>query len=76
MGIAVRDGIIGNMNEPVRDIVRDGGFDSEQNKNITWKNMLQLTSEWQGTIWDKPDWVDHYRDVFGNFPHKDCFWFP
>ena len=70
MGIAVRDGIIGNMNEQVRDIVRDGGFDSEQNKNITWKHMLQLTSEWQGTLWDKPDWIDHYRDVLGNFPHN------
>ena len=41
------------------------GFDSPQNRDITWKHLLQLTSEWEGTLRDKPDWIDHNRDVTG-----------
>ena len=33
--------------------------------------MLQLTSEWQGILWDKPDWIDHYRDVIGDSQNSD-----
>ena len=71
MGIAVHDGIIPDIHTPIRNIVKDGGFDTEQNKNITWAHMLQLTSEWEGTLWGKPDWIDHYRDVIGNSVHSD-----
>ena len=71
MGIAVKDGIIPDINAPVKNIVKDGGFDTEQNKGITWAHMLQLTSEWEGTLWDKPDWIDHYRDVIGASSHSE-----
>ena len=71
MGVAVNDGIIPDVHAPIRTIVKDGGFDSEQNKNITWAQMLQLTSEWEGTLWDKPDWIDHYRDVIGDSQNLD-----
>ena len=71
MGVAVKDGIIPDVHSPIRTIVKDGGFDSEQNKNITWAQMLQLTSEWEGTLWDKPDWIDHYRDVIGDCQNLD-----
>jgi CubicO group peptidase (beta-lactamase class C family) len=71
MGIAVKDGIIPDINAPVKNIVKDGGFDTEQNKDITWAHMLQLTSEWEGTLWDKPDWIDHYRDVIGDSSHSE-----
>lgn len=65
-GIAVADGLIPDVNAPVRDLVRDGGFSSAQNRDITWAQLLQLTSEWEGTLWDKPDWIDHNRIVNGN----------
>jgi len=71
MGIAVKDGIIPDINAPVKNIVKDGGFETEQNKGITWAHMLQLTSEWEGTLWDKPDWIDHYRDVIGASSHSE-----
>ena len=71
MGVAVNDGIIPDVHAPIRTIVKDGGFDSEQNKNITWAQMLQLTSEWEGTLWGKPDWIDHYRDVIGDSQNLD-----
>lgn len=65
-GIAVDDGLIPDLDAPVRDLVDDGCFDSQQNQNITWRQLLQLTSEWEGSLWDKPDWIDHNRVVMGN----------
>ena len=61
--------VLFDIHAPIRNIVKDGGFETEQNKNITWAHMLQLTSEWEGTLWEKPDWIDHYRDVIGNSVH-------
>lgn len=65
-GIAVDDGLIPDIDAPVRELVWPGcGFDSPQNRDITWRQLLQLTSEWEGTMWDKPDWIDHNRVVMG-----------
>lgn len=33
-------------------------FASEHNKKITWNHMLRQTSDWEGTLWGKPDWAD------------------
>jgi CubicO group peptidase (beta-lactamase class C family) len=33
-------------------------FASAQNKKITWDVMLRQTSDWEGTLWGKPDWAD------------------
>lgn len=38
-------------------------FDSEHNSKITWRHLLQQTSEWEGTLWDRPDTVDWNRSV-------------
>src|ERR1051325_2901504 len=46
MGIAVRDGKITNLDEPVNVKVKDGGYDSPRNAQITWKHHLQQVSEW------------------------------
>jgi len=62
-GVAVDQGLIPDVNAPVRDLVADGGFDSPQNQPITWAQLLQLTSEWEGELWGKPDWLDHNRDL-------------
>jgi CubicO group peptidase (beta-lactamase class C family) len=62
-GVAVARGLIESLDDPVRESVGDGGFDSEQNRTITWRHLLQQTSEWQGTLWGKPDTIDHNRDV-------------
>lgn len=62
-GLAFDDGLIPDPNAPVRELVDDGGFDSPQNRFITWTQLLQLTSEWEGELWGKPDWIDHNRDL-------------
>lgn len=33
-------------------------FDTPHNKTITWDAMLRQTSDWEGTLWGKPDWAD------------------
>lgn len=62
-GLAFDRGLISDFHEPVRNLVDDGGFEPPQNHKITWHHLLQQTSEWEGTLWDKPDWIDRNRDV-------------
>ncbi|MDB5124104.1 MAG: beta-lactamase [Mucilaginibacter sp.] len=33
-------------------------FASAHNKRLTWEVMLRQTSDWDGTLWGKPDWAD------------------
>jgi CubicO group peptidase (beta-lactamase class C family) len=54
-GVAIRDGRIRNLDELVGASVKDGGYDSPRNAQVTWKHHLQQTSEWEGTMFGKPD---------------------
>ncbi len=62
-GVAVMDGLITDLDEPVGRSVHDGGFDDAQNRDITWRHLLQNTSEWAGTLFGKSDAIDHNRDL-------------
>jgi CubicO group peptidase (beta-lactamase class C family) len=33
-------------------------FETEHNKKISWEHLLRQTSDWEGTLWEKPDWAD------------------
>jgi CubicO group peptidase (beta-lactamase class C family) len=33
-------------------------FASAHNRTITWDHLLRQTSDWEGTLWDKPEWAD------------------
>ena len=33
-------------------------FESEHNREITWDHLLRQTSDWEGTLWGKPEWAD------------------
>ena len=33
-------------------------FDAPHNQKIKWDHLLRQTSDWQGTLWGKPDWAD------------------
>ncbi len=33
-------------------------FSTEHNKKLTWEHLLRQTSDWEGTLWGKPDWAD------------------
>ena len=62
-GIAVMDGTIADLDEPVGRTVDDGGFDSDQNRGVTWRHLLQNTSEWEGTLFGKSDTIDRNRNL-------------
>jgi CubicO group peptidase (beta-lactamase class C family) len=33
-------------------------FESEHNRTITWDHLLRQISDWEGTLWNKPEWAD------------------
>jgi CubicO group peptidase (beta-lactamase class C family) len=42
----------------VRPYVPTAHFTSLHNATITWDHLLRQTSDWEGTLWGKPDWAD------------------
>lgn len=66
VGLAYQRGLIRNLDDPARNSMpknaktqEDGLlFESEHNRKITWDHLLRQTSDWQGTLWGKPDWAD------------------
>src|SRR5262249_21253627 len=62
-GLAVADGLIADVDEPVGVTVKGPLFASQHNRRITWRHLLQQSSEWQGELWRKPDQVDHNRQT-------------
>jgi CubicO group peptidase (beta-lactamase class C family) len=59
VGLAWQRGLIGDVNDLARDYAPDTElFDSPHNRSITWDHLLRQTSDWQGTLWGKPDWAD------------------
>jgi CubicO group peptidase (beta-lactamase class C family) len=59
VGIAWQKGLIRDVHDLVRDYVPDPAlFASPHNATITWDHLLRQTSDWQGTLWGKPDWAD------------------
>ncbi len=60
-GLAVADGLIASLDARVGEGAHDDGFASAQNRDVTWRHLLQLTSEWEGTLFDKADMIDRNR---------------
>lgn len=65
--LALDQGRIASLDDPVAEVAdrfpADDGFRSPHNRAITWRHLLQQTSEWQGTLWGIPDRVDHNRQA-------------
>jgi CubicO group peptidase (beta-lactamase class C family) len=49
---------VDDIHAPVARWVRDGKFDSDKNRLITWHHLMNQTSDWQGEMWGVPDWAD------------------
>ena len=56
--IALDKNIIRSVDQEVKDFVWDETFKGEHNSKITWKHLLQQTSDWSGSLWDTYDWAD------------------
>jgi CubicO group peptidase (beta-lactamase class C family) len=57
-GLALDAGLIANVHDKVGEYVWDGTFASEHNAEITWHHLLNQSSDWSGTLFDRPDWAD------------------
>jgi CubicO group peptidase (beta-lactamase class C family) len=72
VGLAVDKGLIKNTTDTVANYINTVQlykpglaslsfiypFESAHNKRLTWETMLRQTSDWEGTLWEKPDWAD------------------
>jgi CubicO group peptidase (beta-lactamase class C family) len=62
VGIAWDRGLIKDVHDRAMDYLpppeRAELFGSEHNRSITWDHLLRQTSDWEGTLWGKPDWGD------------------
>jgi CubicO group peptidase (beta-lactamase class C family) len=60
VGLAWQKGLIRDVNDKVRGYMPAGVdlFEAPHNQPITWDHLLRQTSDWQGTLWGKPDWAD------------------
>jgi CubicO group peptidase (beta-lactamase class C family) len=57
-GLAWDRGMISDVHDKVGTYVQTGEFHSPHNAQISWDHLLRQTSEWQGTLWDRPAWAD------------------
>ena len=65
---SVQDRVSDDMGPVVLVMRRDDGsrngesailpFDTPHNRKITWDHLLRQTSDWEGTLWGKPEWAD------------------
>ncbi|MGE3274888.1 MAG: serine hydrolase domain-containing protein [Vicinamibacterales bacterium] len=54
-GVAVRKGLLTDLDEPMARKIHDGGYDAAHNAPITWRMHLQQETEWQGEMFGKRD---------------------
>ncbi|MFQ5571515.1 MAG: serine hydrolase domain-containing protein, partial [Rhodothermales bacterium] len=73
-GLALDRGRIADLHDPVHSYVPGGHFDGPRREQITWHHLLQQTSEWEGTLWGKPDTADRRRGKDRALHEPGTFW--
>lgn len=75
-GLALDRGLIRSLDDRVADYMppEDDGFASAHNAPITWRMLLRQTSEWEGTLWGKPDKADRRRGQDRELQAPGTFW--
>lgn len=56
-GLAFDDGLL-VPDQPVHQVVDVPEFNGLHNERITWRHLLQQSSQWEGELWGKPTSVD------------------
>jgi CubicO group peptidase (beta-lactamase class C family) len=67
-GLAFDDGLL-VPDQPVHEVVRIAEFEGPHRDRITWRHLLQQTSQWEGELWGKPTGVDVQSFREGNEVH-------
>ena len=73
-GLAWDRGMIPDLDAPVLDLVADEVFESARNRKITWRMLLQQTSEWEGVLWEKRDLADRRKGRDRALRDPGTFW--
>ncbi|GGF13166.1 serine hydrolase domain-containing protein [Hymenobacter cavernae] len=69
LGLTIDRGMIKDIHDPVANYIKDGGYDSEQNRKVTWEHHALQTSEWEGELWGKnANFIGH--EAFGKGERK------
>ncbi len=62
-GVAHGRGLLPDVDTTVSSQLPGIGFDADHNRSITWRHLLEQTSEWEGQCFNLPDQVDRWRVV-------------
>jgi len=75
VGLAWQKGLIRDVGDKVRDYMPPDVtlFDAHHNQPITWDHLLRQTSDWQGTLWGKPDWADRPEGKPGEWANRKLY---
>ena len=57
-GVAYDKGLISTLDQKLSEIIWDGTFAGDHNKDITWTHLLNQSSDWSGELWGIYDWGD------------------
>ena len=57
-GLALDEGLIKSMQDPVTDYVWDHTFRGKHNAKIRWHHLLTQSSDWSGSLFGMEDWSD------------------
>ncbi|NEX48816.1 serine hydrolase [Rhodobacter sp. ETT8] len=60
---ALDRGLIAGLDQPVAASIDDAAFASAHNRQVTWRQLLDQTSEWEGDLFDIPHTVDRDRQL-------------
>ncbi|OFW01021.1 MAG: serine hydrolase [Acidobacteria bacterium RIFCSPLOWO2_02_FULL_68_18] len=73
--LAFQRGLIKDVNDRARPYMPPGVdlFDAPHNQSITWDHLLRQTSDWQGTMWGKPDWADRPEGEPSQWPNRKLY---
>lgn len=71
-GLALDDGLITDVQDIVGPYLPSDStlFASDHNRQIRWDHLLRQTSDWQGSLWGKPDWADRPEGEPKNWPNR------
>lgn len=56
--LAIEEGLIHDVNDKVSKYVWDGTFAGEHNDQVTWRHLLNQSSNWSGSLFGVKDWAD------------------
>lgn len=73
-GLAVDRGLLRDLHAPVSAQIDDPDLRGPHNGSITWHHLLTQTSEWSGTLWDKPDVADRRAGRDRELQTPGTFW--